>query len=161
GLTIRDGGIGVLLAVPTIAPANDPAPFLRTEIRDCLITENKYNTWRNLKNGYVWGGTGIKVISYADAPTQYVIERNTIRYHADSSPGPEPNPSSFAIHIGLNVSISPFGAVDSTLIRGNELYDQETGIGIYGNAPGTWVRPRIMSNLLADHEQHIYALNGA
>lgn len=159
GLTIRDGGTGILLDVPT--SSSDYAGPIRTEIRDCLITENKYRDVASEPNGLCFGGRGIQIVSHAAAPTRYVIENNEISHHADFFDA-DVGPPSFGILFAQDNGMhTPGGGHDSTLIRGNTIFDQETGIGIYGYIQNTWVRPRIMSNFLMDHEQHIWSVQGA
>jgi hypothetical protein len=152
GFTITGGGIGVDLNVLAGGMATDPPQPLRTEVRDCIITENKYGS----ALGIYRGGTGIRIVSWGDAPTQYVIENNQIFDQADFFPGwaSSGGPSSWGIYIEGRQN-----SRESSLIRGNQIAQQETGIGITG--PGqdsAWVRPRILSNFLAEHEQHVFSI---
>ncbi|MEY2746544.1 MAG: hypothetical protein RL112_1586 [Planctomycetota bacterium] len=147
GLTITGGGTGVKLDV---AAAGSEKP-LRTEVRDCVITSNKYFSYRQYESGIYFGGIGIWITSKAGAATQYVVEGNSIFDQADFCPNHD-NPTSYGIRIDGHAD-----ARESSLIRGNQLHEQETGIGIYGSSTNTWVRPRILSNFLRDHEQHVWS----
>lgn len=154
GFTITGGGTGVVLNVASVT-SDKP---IKTEIRDCVITENKYpqnfqNPLPPFGNGQmVGGGTGIRIVSNSSAPTQYVIENNEISHQGDFFQG-DVGPSS----IGISFEVYSFRQ-DSTLIRGNRMFDQETGILIQTGAQ-TWARPRVLSNFLWEHEQHVVAFN--
>ena len=149
GFTITHGGYGVRLDVATAGSAKP----LRTEIRDCFITQNKFLNVAYVGSTPYWGGVGIRIDSYGGVPTQYVIEQNEIYDQADFFPG-HIGPASYGIWI-----VGRPNARESTLIRGNRLHQQETGIGIYGHPPSNaWVRPRILSNFLWDHEQHVWSV---
>lgn len=153
GLTITRGSVGVQLSVALSDQANGP---LRTEVRGCTITDNKFGSSITVGGQTYGGGMGIFIDSFGDAPTQYVIESNLIFDQADFFPGWASNggPSSW----GIRIQARP-DARDSTLIRGNQLLQQETGIGLYGHPPtNAWVRPRILSNFLAEHEQHFWSV---
>jgi hypothetical protein len=147
GLTITGGGVGIHLEVATNPMLIETLKPLRTEVRDCTITGNKFGS----SAGGAGGGTGIAIISRTGAPTQYVIEHNRIVDQADFFTG-FGGPSSWGISIRAY-----HNARESSLIRGNELLQQETGIGIYGNIDA-WVRPRILSNFMAEHEQHVWSI---
>lgn len=155
GFRITNGSEGILLDVQS----ETPIATLRTEIRDCVITGNKFDelvTILGNPDRDYWGGIGIRIRSHGNAPTQYVIEANKIFEHGDFFHG-DGGPASYGIRIDAIGN-----AQDSSLIRGNELHDQETGIGVYGNTTDTpWVRPRILSNFFSDHEQHVWSLFNA
>ncbi len=136
GFTITGGDVGVRLQVQ----GNSNGEWMRTEVRDCILRGN-------LGGGY--GGIGIQVVSFGSAPTQYVIEGNQI---FDNGVWNE----SFAASWGIKMSTRP-GALDSTLIRSNQIHDQETGISLAGGAD-SWLRPRILSNFLWNHEQHVWSV---
>lgn len=153
GFTIQNGSVGVLLGVPV--SSGEP---LRTEIRDCVIAGNKAGHYLND------AGTGIHIRSYHKAPTQYVIENNEIRDNAEFFWG-DFGGSSWGIRIQAMLQAGELSIYESSLIRGNQLARQETGIGIYGHSSAggpvnVWVRPRILSNLLWDHEQHVWSVQG-
>lgn len=152
GFKITAGGTGIELNVLTVTSAKP----IRTEIRDCVITENKYlQIFPNPvpPGGNAGGGTGIFIRTHVGAPTQYVIENNEISHQGDFFFG-DNGPSSRGIHIQV-----PGNCVDSTLIRSNRLFDQETGIQIQG-VQAAWARPRILSNFLWDQEQHVFCQQG-
>lgn len=153
GFTIRNGSVGVKLDVPV----STGLP-LRTEIRDCVITGNRAGHYLND------AGTGIYIRSYHKTPTQYVIEDNYILDNAEFFWG-DYGGSSWGIRIQAVLQAGDLSIHESSLIRGNQLARQETGIGIYGHSSGSgpvdvWVRPRILSNLLWDHEQHVWSVQG-
>lgn len=150
GFTIRNGGTGIELRVASVT-SDKP---IKTEIRDCVITENKYQQlFPNPGGGVAGGGTGIRIVSNTSAPTQYVIENNEISRHGDFFFGDNAPASR-----GIYLSVYPTRE-DSTLIRGNRIYHQGTGIQIQGSATG-WARPRILSNFLWEHEQHVFSQEG-
>jgi len=150
GFTIRNGGTGIELRVASVT-SDKP---IKTEIRDCVITENKYQQlFPNPGGGVAGGGTGIRIVSNTSAPTQYVIENNEISRHGDFFFG-DNAPASRGIYLSVYQTRE-----DSTLIRGNRIYHQGTGIQIQGSATG-WARPRILSNFLWEHEQQVFSQEG-
>jgi hypothetical protein len=152
GFTIRNGGTGVELRVPSVT-SDKP---IKTEIRDCVITENKFQqVFPNPTppGGVAGGGTGIRIISNTSAPTQYVIENNEISRHGDFFFG-DNGPASRGIYITVYPTRE-----DSTLIRGNRMYEQETGIQIQATSQ-SWARPRVLSNFLWEQEQHVFSQEG-
>jgi hypothetical protein len=153
GLTITGGGFGVKLDVETEV-LTEP---LRTEIRDCTITANRYGNHVDANEDRYWGGAGIYIRSHKYAPTRYVIEHNEISEHGGEYFPTHGGPWSYGIWIETKNEHSP--AFDSTLIRGNRLLRQETGIAMYGpHTQNAWIRPRILSNFLSEHEQHIWSV---
>jgi hypothetical protein len=152
GFTIRNGGTGVELRVASVT-SDKP---IKTEVRDCVITENKFQqVFPNPTppGGVAGGGTGIRIISNTSAPTQYVIENNEISRHGDFFFG-DIGPSSRGIYITVYPTRE-----DSTLIRGNRMYEQETGIQIQATSQ-SWARPRVLSNFLWEQEQHVFSQEG-
>lgn len=136
GLDITGGSVGVSVSATPVTLPSGADPVLRPEIRDCRIHHNL--------GPLLGGGFGIKVSNNSNLRTEVVIENNEIDHHGTLNV-----PSA-----GIRIATSTADAADSTLIRGNNIHDQEVGVDMNRNAG--YCRPRLFSNFIWHHEQHVF-----
>lgn len=138
GFEITGGGIGVEFAAgDNIVPTTEWF-VLRPEVRDCNIHDNLG------PNGV--GGYGIDIRNLSHLRTEVVVENNEIHHHGTLNV-----PSA-----GIRIRTGNEYSFDSTLIRRNRIYFQEVGVDL--GAPVGVCRPRLFSNFLWHHEQHVFSV---